>query len=469
MIGKLRLHNGKITPTHHNRIKVWDIENVNKIEYNGINKLLNEPTGEYLLLDCMNDKQLFEWFRGELKKIEPTYVNMLDKKAKWRNEIPKLFSDADKEKYEVDKVRFERIKDKFNILDLSISDIKTLIEKSDSLLEVFNNAIEKHKEELKSYYETELKEYRKEFETQKEEFQNTLNSLQKKQIEKEKSLNTLLSEIKETSTKIEDLEQNKERILGDFSIIKDVLKTESRLSTNENSHDAYVMEECKKTENITPFSSVDEFISELKHQLYKQHLFPNFAKRLFNITSFYNAVFIKDIRLGVAFVNALHNTKYIIQQVEPDWLHFKDFWNNGLGAIWQSAHENPDVLHFLLLEDINLSSPECYARPLLDTLRGIRNLIPFGISRYPENLKIFATTASTSDPEIGLPLIDQTFEGWGAIGYVNDIYQESNNEYHPVVGFAEPEFFEANYPDELEIEEIKSSAKQEFTELFVVE
>ena len=105
IIGELRIRNEKIEPALHHRITLWDFEKENILNHNGHLKLHHCPTGESMVLDCMNDKQLFDWFRDELKKIEPDYVSILDSKAKWRTEIPRLFSQADKERYEVDKVR----------------------------------------------------------------------------------------------------------------------------------------------------------------------------------------------------------------------------------------------------------------------------------------------------------------------------------------------------------------------------
>jgi hypothetical protein len=173
--------------------------------------------------------------------------------------------------------------------------------------------------------------------------------------------------------------------------------------------------------------------------------------------------------LGIAFAEAVGNTNYIIQQVEPDWLHFSDFWKNGLGAIWHSAHNHPEILHFLFLEDINLSSPECYARPLFDVINGIRKHIPYGKTAYPENLKIFATKASTVEPEIGLPLIEKTFEGWGAVGFNDKLYETSDSDYKSLSGFIISESLNLFQPDEFEIKDIKLAVKQDFKNLFETE
>ena len=470
IIGELRLKKGEIEPALHRRITFWDFEEENILSYNGQVKLHHFPNGDSMVLDCMDDKQLFDWFRNALKTIEPDYVSLLDKKAKWRIEIPKLFSEADKQRYEVDRIRFERIKEKFSFLDLSVSDIRDLIEKSDSLREAFINAIETHKEEFKGEYENRIEEYHKGFEEKKELLDKELNIIQNSKKEKVAILNSLEKEIEISIKKIENLNQNKERILADFSIIKDVLSIESNngksISKQTNS---FILESIEKLDDVTLFPSREEFITELKYQLNKFQLFPNFSERLLYIMSIYKGIFLKDIRLGVAFAEATKNTKYIIQQVEPDWLHFSNFWNNGLGAIWQSAHNHPDILHFLFLEDINLSSPECYARPLFDLINGIRKHIPYGGTPYPENLKILATKASTIESEIGLPLIEQTFEGWGAVGFNGNIYKKEDNEFESLSGFINTELLYRFQPDEFEIENIKSDVKRDFSNLFETE
>ena len=220
IVGELRLKNGEIEPALHHRITFWDLEEDNILSYKDQAKLHHYPNGDSMVLDCMDDKQLFDWFRDELKKIEPDYVTLMDKKAKWRTEIPKLFSLADKDRYEVDKVRFERIKEKFSVLEFSILDVRKLVEKSDSLLEAFNNSLERHKEEFKGEYKNEVEAYRKEVEKQNKLLDKKLSVLQNSKKEKEEIVSSLNNEIK-------NLKQNKERILADFSIIKDVLSIES--------------------------------------------------------------------------------------------------------------------------------------------------------------------------------------------------------------------------------------------------
>jgi hypothetical protein len=181
----------------------------------------------------------------------------------------------------------------------------------------------------------------------------------------------------------------------------------------------------------------------------------------------YKTILVKDIAIGVAIAESTNNCKYIIQQVEADWLHFKDFWNNGLGSLWQSAKENPSQMHFLLLEDMNMSSPELYARPLTDILRGIRKQIPFGKTSFPENLRIIGTLAPVEDPKIGLPIFEQTFKDWGEIGFRGNIFKTNEIKVINEDGYLSPSILnETFFPDELDIEEIQSDVNNVLSELF---
>jgi hypothetical protein len=414
----------------------------------------------------MDNQQLFDWFRDYLKIIDFEAITKLNNQLKWKYEIPKHFDKLDDLGKDLAKSRLKRIDEKISDYQLSLQDLRDLLEKSDSLKTAFNLAIEKHKGGFKAEYENQLEEYRSEVENQKRKLNDEISSLEESKTDNEITLTKLKSEIKNSQSKIEQLNQNKERILADFSIIKEVLGNEIKINNPIKTPDSFVIENIEKSKNSTLFTSKDDFEKAIQFQLNKLDLFPNLAKRIINIMSVFDAIFISDISIGIAMVEATNNATYIIQNVEPDWLHFSNLWENGLGAIWQSAHENPDKLHFLILEDINMSSPECYGRPLLDMILGIRKVIPFGKSPFPKNLRILATVASIENPEIGLPLNNATFNGWAAIGFKDDIYRKSEDVIEKTNGFVDTCSFLNFIPDEFEADEIKTVVQQEYSNLF---
>lgn len=458
IIGKLRKKGNVIEPALYNRIKVWDIDDQNILDLKSQILLHDKPSGENIILDCMDDKKLFEWFRLKLDQIDHDYVTLLDKKGKWRDEFPKLLLKENKEVFEVETIRLRRLTEAIKNISLSFNDIKTFVEKSDYLKTLFLATINSHKEEFQAGYKKELDSFKKEIEIQKEIIQEELDILKNKKEEKENEIKVIVETLEQQKKQVDLINQNKERILSDFSIISDVLSLNQNNDKEEPDLDhLFIMESFKFTMGTEPFSNRLDFSDNLKYYLKKYQLFPNYAKRMIDIISSSKAILLKDIRLGIAFAEATNNANYIIQQVEPDWLHFQDFWKNGLGEIWQSAHQYPDKLHLLFLQDLNLSSPECYARPLLDMISGIRKRIPFGNNSYPNNLKIMATRLPSHNPEIGLPVYEQTFLDWSTLGYSGDIYKKSNEINKSTKGFLTTEQLDSFKSDELDLGSPNSS------------
>lgn len=421
IVGKLRCKNGNVEPALHHRVQLWDLENENIISVDGKCRLIKEPQGESIVLDCMDEKQLFEWFRQLLKQIQPDYVDLLDKNRSWRIELPNLFSATDKEKLEADHIRLKRIEEKFDLLELSRNEIKTLVDSSENLKVVFEKCLDNHKDEFKENYADELSQYKSEIEQQKKELETEINRIQEQKKSEENSLAKLASQIIEAETKLTEIKENKDRIIQDFSIIKEVLQGQNQSNNSSQvNQNSFVLEEIIDGKNDS-IKTIEEFEEQLQYHLSKYAFNPQFTTKITNVISTHKAIIVKDIKIGLSILEATNNAKYIIQQVEPDWLHFKSFWDNGLGEIWNSAHNSPDKFHFLLLEDINMSALECYCRPLLDILTGVRKRIPYGQTPYPNNLKIIATIASFEEPEIGLPIYRNTFDNWGAIGFRFDI------------------------------------------------
>jgi hypothetical protein len=319
----------------------------------------------------------------------------------------------------------------------------------------FEQSIANHKDEMQRYFTDQLEAHQRQIDEKAKIIDN-----QKSEIE------SLLDKSQNLVKNIRDLETSKVRILEDFSIIKEVLRYDSGL--DEKASESYVIEMIQAKGDTKHLEDKDQIKSRVSFQLTQQKLNSHYALPLIETVSVYRAFFASDIRLAISFAHATGNAKYIIQQTEPQWLTFKDFWHSGLGAIWNSAHKYPDQFHFLLLQDINLASPECYARPLLDSICGIRNNIPFGKTRYPNNLWIIATKASTDQPKIGLPLHENTFPCWGAIGFKDGLLNQNKIAIDDIPGFLIPSslsLFRNNSDDSEGFEaRVKNDLKKVFDE-----
>ena len=472
VFGKLKINNGKIESIGKS-IKVWDKDDCKAFENESSIKLLKEPDGEYLLIDCMDDNQLFEWFREHIKNIDYQLFQKLNSASNWKTKIPALFEKLPLENAEIEKIRLKRLENKISHIELTWNEIISFREQSNSLKLVFRNSIEKHIDDFQSEYSKKLKEFEDDIIKKENELNENLNKseqeakakiaalnaeINKKQTEAQKAV----AEYEQAKLRLIEIEKEKSRIIADFGIIKEVLSL-SGATTNSTTEKCHILEEVAAEHN--EMLNVKDFINNVQYYLSDFKRNPDFAKRIFETMLVYKALFIKDIRIALSVIKASGNAKYVIQHTEPDWLHFKDFWNNGLSTIWNSAHNNPEIPHFFVLEDINLSSPECYVRPLLDVIAGIRSKIPFAETNYPNNLFIFATKASSQNPTIGLKLYKETFPDWGSIAFKNDLNKINSKVFSLINGKIDTTVFSFDNL-ESDIEDIKNSVSSEYEKLF---
>jgi hypothetical protein len=93
---------------------------------------------------------------------------------------------------------------------------------------------------------------------------------------------------------------------------------------------------------------------------------------------------------GVAYAEAMGaHARQTIVAAEPTWLAFSDAWGGEVEAFWRESVESRDVLHLLIFADADRALVQCWARPLLDIVSGVRALLPSGLP-WPENLRVMA-------------------------------------------------------------------------------
>lgn len=469
ILGKLRLPvNGPIEPVYKKRVYVWD-RNSCEIISDGDVDYVKFPD-EKDAYDCMEDSQLFEWFRQKLRKIDPEYVKFLDDQTKWRKYFPDYFDNSDQESFELDQNRFERVKNKFSGMTLSINAIHSFMNTSQTLRKAFDESIQRHINSFETEYGKKLTETKEKYKLEKTALDDNLKTIQVKIETQKNHLQDLEQKISDHQKKIDQILESKERILSDFSIINEVINSTSSSNTDvvQNNMGPYLMETVVPNKNCPMISSKNKCINRIKYFLESYTLNSNMAARLLNVFLCFNGILIEDISYGLALAKAFGNAKYLIQQVGPDWMQFKQLWENGLSEIWRSSHDNPDIIHILLLEDINLSSPECYARPLIDVMQGIRPRLPYAKNGMPENLKILATKIPFEEPPIGLPLYQTIFKAWGVVGFRN----KSQTDKPPRMkqglddGYFSFHSIRQFTPDEFEKDNVEDDVKAEYEYVF---
>jgi hypothetical protein len=446
IIGKLSARNGQIS-SQNKYIRMWDKDDSPVVSYNNNYYLLAEnPLGPYTTLDCLTDRQLIDWFRDKLKMINPEWVDYLGRTS-WRREMAAAISVDNEDGLEI--IRLEKVMNLLNDLHVSSEELIRLMEASDQFKQWFEKQIDIYKETYLKNYGLKIDQLEKELRDKELSIEIGLSKSRKQLKTSQQKLGELEQKIQRAQKDLDHLSREKGRLLADFSIF-DSLVTNTVATNLHTNASGYIIEDQLPAQN-DPVISRRELIERMQYYLSDCMFNPKIAPLVTDTVLLHHGTFVKDMELAICLIKAFGNTRFIIQQTAVDWLHFKDFWSNGLGELWRSAHDQRERLHVLVLEDINLSSPECYARPLLDMITGLRTKIPFDGSTLPPNFRIIAGKASTVSPKIGLPLLQETFKGWGHVGFNHKLTREELSEKpaRPPAGFVNAAQLSEYFPDEL--------------------
>jgi len=126
------------------------------------------------------------------------------------------------------------------------------------------------------------------------------------------------------------------------------------------------------------------------------------------------AVIVPSPAWARAYADSLgENAQLTVVNVQPTWLGFEDLWQGGLACCWERANRDASLIELVLLRDFNRALPQCYARPLLDTIAGYCGTLPKPAGGgWPKTLRLLACPAPQEE---SLPLTAEVVRHFSAV------------------------------------------------------
>lgn len=390
--GPFRSQRANVNPKTGKSVNKFEISE-NEVYLFGGKQFLLQPPAKFLSpIDCSTNAQLVNWFKDKLPALQGVDIDTSSLRAVAAG------SSLDP----LDGIKYRRIIAEFQSLSLDREAIQSLADSSLKFGEIYRNSIREMEEEFRMEYEEKWKVEIKQLQT---EHGAATKKLEKIKADCLKSQNTLES----LSASLAIADTNKERLINDIRIHAEVT------GGLPNSMKIKTLEEQVYSGEGSGFESLGEFISLLDKSFNSLGFtVPYLAPQIMYQFKHKRCFLANNLHLVLEIAKLSRNCKLIIQQVEPDWIKFSYLYNNGLQDIWQSAFRDSGTIHLFVLEDINLSSIECYAKPVLDINDGVRKTLPMEQSAWPENLWLIGLPFQRPQNfEFGLPLIPSTFSNWG--------------------------------------------------------
>ena len=299
-----------------------------------------------------------------------------------------------------------------------------------------NSIRKEHKIEIqreKAQHDSAIAQLKESMEKALQTHDNTISQLASTISAKRIELEALSKDIEEKRSTINDLTKQlndiitrKDAIIADFDVIRQVLK----LSANGSGISVPVKQYVTKALRISDVGLSQNILPSYRG--FKKNLeicLKSFGCKTDNINSLfeflvrYDSLILPNMETLMSIIYATGQCRYIMSYVNVAWKSYDDLWNNGLSQIVDSCQNNPTVIHYLVLRNINLTYVPNYLQPLLDAQVGYSNILPNTDEPYPINLKVLM---SATDDEV-IPLTKDSLQ---FIGCISKQYFQSNTTIH---------------------------------------
>lgn len=416
---------GKIDITSDNQLIEWYKKNVLKKEWNSIYEAKDFKSVDAVVTSELQRLKIpTSIYQNRLARIMElssnvslTFEELEDlSSAPWFKDVVQKAMDENAERY------LEKLKKNHSA---EISRIKSDYEQE---LSVLDNKVKQDKESLQRQIEDKKEELtRITLNNKKEECE-----LKKTILKLQGELDSITNEIENKNKIIEELDSRKESIIADFSIVKEVLSS----LTNSPTGKLTVTATDFNMNNEREFPTAGPFRKNIESLLMKSNGIKVSADEIVTKLSLHNVVLFPDNKTLLATMQATRRCRYVVSYVGVDWKSFNNLWESGLSVIINEAINNPDLIHFLVLRNINMSYIPCYLQPILDMESGLIKYYPGTELEFPENLRILCTRVK----ETVIPVTEASLEGVGCITTCDERYTGNGNiaeGYLPVSVFSD--------------------------------
>ena len=299
---------------------------------------------------------------------------------------------------------------KDDYIDVVLSENEQELEKlKASHRTALNEEITKHNQEVVALHEStqkieaQCKEKIESLNSQVAQAQNKLDSIQSALDDKKRALS-------EAQQSLETISERKDSIIQDFQVVKDVLGiSERRQEFTLNNPAAIKISELSLSDKRFPFYKGYENNLEKCLNLYKVSV-PSITE-LANQHAAYKVLLLPNMELAMSMVAAAGKSFYHIAYTSVAWKSFNDLWISGLSQMVAHCGVFPEIIHYYVLRNINLSCLSNYLQPLADLQEGYLTTFPNSDIQFPDNLRMILTI---SDEDL-IPMSSRVLRAFGCI------------------------------------------------------
>lgn len=381
----------------------FDVDEIIDLKYDGKDcpYIISEPKNKVAELDCMSKNQVLEHLKKTLILHQSINID-INKIRDIRDGVSKANEGAE----HLDHIRLKRAAGYLDSLLLSYNELNALKKHEEAWERLINDNYTSHKEKFEAdilaVFQSKINE--------KESELTTLNlSLQSAK----ETLASQSSDIVSLSEDIRLIESKKHDLILSIQVAAGVQPNSVSRLESEDTAVFYRIEQ--QFSELQSYDDHEDYLDDMSNMGLIAKSQKKYLKEGLFWMSRGNFLLADNCAYVLTLVRSIGNFKAIVQNAEIDWIKYEYLHRSGFSALVKSALENKDIYHFYILQDINIASPECYAKPILDIARGIHLDIPGTTSKWPKNLFFIGIAVDDQIRDFGFGLNKSSFSKWKAL------------------------------------------------------
>ncbi len=352
-----------------------------------------------------------KWFRSVIQGIEHPVTLAVLGSRKWYKELKEVISYNEQLTSSQLQLALRHIKG----VEITYAELKALLKHSDNQ-SILNSRIDSLKNEIKAELEDDIKariieesEELKDLLLKKNKLEIELSDIKSKiKIEKSQLQSSLqdlknsIAEKKNSLAKIKEEEnyisENKDRLLSDLRISHQVLQPSLQRSNEVHFVDYELVSK-------TPYDVPKDIIDVISNSLTSRYIpvppdwqYKDSLARIIQR----QGILSNSLDLVLGHLRAFGRCKVRHINVQANWLTHKEFGSCHMDKMLLEASNDSDHHYYLILQDFNIASPECYLRPFIDFMQCMVPSYKSYQGKWPENFHVVGIVLPT--PEVGIEM-----------------------------------------------------------------
>ena len=248
-------------------------------------------------------------------------------------------------------------------------------------------------------HEKDLAILRESFNEKKSQYEDKIALLNGHISDAQIELDQLVSDIEQKRQELDEVQdelnrvlERKDDIINDFKVVREVLGLSAKAETSVDHPQVSInLTSTNYSEKRLPFYKGYE--NNLENCLKLTQTKVTSISELAKLHARYSVLLLPNADVAMAIVAAAGRVCYHIAYVSVAWKSFNDVWNAGLQQIVTHCIEKPDIVHYFVFRNINLSCLSNYLQPLADMMAGFLDTFPNTEINFPDNLRILLTVS----------------------------------------------------------------------------